>query len=191
MKNLIILAAGLASFWVASACTQQKSPQPKTSHLTAQQAFDILKDLNEQKKLAEPFGVPPFGREFYYSALRPENCFGLILANGLRLVGESLGKDYGIIRGDDFQQIGFLYSEGDFLIEKYTFKKGPYIVFASPSKLIIGTGFVDINAEEIPLKTMIADSLFKEGGKRPRFSLTEANDNIYINVESNKLLITH
>jgi hypothetical protein len=57
--------------------------------LAAEKVFIALKQLNDRKELVPP----PFGPGIY-EGLKQENCFGLLLPNGLRLMGESSGTDY-------------------------------------------------------------------------------------------------
>lgn len=162
--------------------------------LPAQQAFELLQELAEHKLLIAMLG----GRRVPLP-LNPESSFGLLLPSGLRLLGESSGKDYGLSLGQGFGvMIGSLYSEADFLIypiyelplEGTSFEKGPYLLFTNPQQLIVlGTGS-QYSGKDIRfyLFSKIDESLFSSS-KRPRFSIEQEAEDIFILVEGNKLKI--
>lgn len=107
--------------------------------LSATDAFARLKELNDQKKLAPAF----FDEPAEYTALRAENCFGLSVPGGQRLLGESSGQGYGLdlqSGGTRFVLIGFLYSDADFSVVSHNFFAGAYSVFATSDVLAISAG---------------------------------------------------
>lgn len=186
---LLFLAAVLVIY---AGCSQigatKTSAQLKTEPLAPADAYKIFYDLNEKKKLLEPFGFPPNESIFYYNALKPENCFGFTLHKKQRIAGESSGEFYGATRNGDQEMIGFFYSDTDFSIENNSFKKGSYAVSASPTILVLSRNIVS-SATEIPLKTPIAESLFKKSVSSPRFSLILKDQEIFLNIEGNSFLI--
>jgi hypothetical protein len=168
------------------------------SVLTAQEAYRILKEVNQKKGL---MFIPPFEPRAY-SKLRPENCFGLALPNSAHLVGESAGREYGVInygKADKaYTMIGILYSESEFLIKGQPLAKDtPYNLYVASDELRI-----DYVSREsftggylLPLGSRIDDSLLipdsgKGKNKRPRFNLTKEGDNAYIIINGSKYPIT-
>ncbi len=147
------------------------------------------------------------------TALTSERCFGIRLPNGLRLVGQSSGKDYGV-RGSnttsDGQRrekvlIGSFYSEFPFLFEAKRFAAGPYLVLVFRNALELhgddhsGTHY-DANrrsqvpnalVEEIPFRSPIPDELLAEKATvLPRFGIGVENAAVFLTLLDNKLRIT-
>lgn len=194
MKHMILftIVIWVVALSVSESLAQRPQQQTKLTQLSAQEAFRILKELNGQKKLAPAF----FDEPAEYTGLRPENCFGLILPNGLRLVGESSGHGYGLdyqSAGKWFVLIGFLYSETGFSVSNQPFTKRAYSIFAASDVVGISTGKLG-DLKTVPISSKIDESLLKggQGGsslKRSRFSLTQEGGDILLNVEGNKIVV--
>jgi len=182
----------------------QKTIEDKLSKLMpkllkANQAFQIFNNLNNQEKLLPS---PMVGR---YNNLSKNNCFGLVLPNGSRILGESSGKDYGLsivyFEGGSMVSpalIGMLKSELGFSIENTNFKKGLYLLYLTPQKLVFFGGKSDATMDEFmssrksfKLNSKIDSSLLeKDSSVRPKYSLSfDDNGNIFINLKGNKVII--
>ncbi len=175
--------------------------------LTAQEAFDALKQLNDERKL---FPLSLFGASGSGSGLKAENCFGLTLRPGGRLVGESNGTNYGFEmsstdRPSPSVMIGFLYSEIGFEVEGKLFHQGPHLVLAGPEHVRIigdGEGFTTMGtpsgskdvpkmeSQIFPARSPIDPALVgKDSKARIKFSLTHDKGGVFINVGGNRLAI--
>jgi len=174
--------------------------------LTAQEAFDALKQLNDERKL---FPLSLFGASGSGSGLKAENCFGLTLRGG-RLIGESNGTNYGVEmsstdRPSSSVMIGFLYSEIGFEVEGKQFHRGPHLVLAGPEHIRIigdGEGFTTMGtpggskdvpkmeSQIFPARSPIDPALVgKDSKSRIKFSLTHEKGGVFINVGGNRLAI--
>lgn len=129
---------------------------------------------------------------------RTECCFGLRTPQGTTFLGESCGEDYGIhamLNGTLYELVGFLYCDTDFSLGDKSLTKGPHAVFVSPDKIATPESlFAD--PRSIDLNTIIDESLFfrtpagsKVGAKRPRFSLVQDEQGIFLFLENNKIPI--
>ena len=158
-----------------------KSPRASSS----QEAFEILKGLNERHKLL----ATRFPQQYYfYSArLRPENCFGFVLQNGMRLVGESSGDILcdGKVNGENFVGLGYLYSEADLLIGGRPVDKGSYGVYVTTSNLLISPYDDPIGAIELPLTSKIQLPTRGVEGKKLFFAFSQEKGNSYLTLEGN------
>jgi hypothetical protein len=179
-------------------------PQP----LSQAESFEFLKSLNGAKKIFPESYMLPL-TEYKKGVLKPENCFGVRLANGLRLVGESSGSDYGTHgyttdkdgkRQDIFVLIGVLYAEFPFDIEDQPLPAGPYVVEAHQHALeLIGnheskTHYDSFRGKQVPdevkkkspLKTPLPEALLAEKAKEiPRFSLAVEKGAIVLALHGN------
>lgn len=183
----------------------QGPPQSKESNaikpisvLSAQEAHRILKEVDQRKGLMtiHPFGPRAYGK------LRSENCFGLVLPNGAHLVGESAGREYGVInygKADKaYMMIGVLYCESEFLIQGGPLAQDtPHIIYAASDELRIDYANRESFARGylLPLDSRITDSLLIEDtgkgkNKRPRFNLTKEGENAYLTINGSKFPIT-
>ena len=160
----------------------------------------MLNSFNEAEKLFPESYMLPLTK---YNGLKPENCYGVRLANGLRLVGESAGKDYGVhghVDGQVFVLIGILYAEFRFSIENRPLAPGPYMIHAYKDALELsgnaekGTRYdmnrrKDVplaNEEKFPLKVALPDALLAEKATEvPRFSLAVEHGSIVLSLHGN------
>jgi hypothetical protein len=156
--------------------------------LPAKRAQELLKGIKLQV-LGQPAAL---------KKSREECCFGLRTPQGTIFLGESCGEDYGIhamFSGTLYELVGFLYCDADFLLSDKNLTKGPHAVFVSPGKLATPESlFAD--PRSIDLNTLIDESLFsrtpkgnKPLAKRPRFSLVQDEQGIFLLLESNKIPI--
>ncbi|MDD5542355.1 MAG: hypothetical protein PHX83_04205 [Acidobacteriia bacterium] len=188
----------------ASSKTAQGLAGPPET-LSQEDSFRLITSLNEAEKLFPESYIFPFTKMKHVSA---ETCFGVRLANGARLVGESSGKTYGFhgsfTKADgtkgSFTLIGILHSEFPFSIQDKQFPAGPYILHAYEDALEL-TGndesekHFDYNRrknvpkardEKFDLKTRISNTLLsKEAKEIPRFSLAVKNDEIWLELNGN------
>lgn len=165
-----------------------QGPEPGASAvaLTAADAFDLLKRLNERGEI-----IPSFqGTKFTYRGLEKKNCFGFRLPGGARIVGESSGRDYWVIEltsgGVAAVQIGILYSESDLVVGTAALPKGSYSVMLAPDMLTLRGR--ELNSTNLPLPSRISDSILSSK-KPPRFSLAQDAEGIFLVVEGNRLLL--
>lgn len=111
--------------------------------LAQQDSFDFLNRLNETDRLfPESYLIP-----LRYEHLKADHCFGVRLANGRRLAGESSGRnEYGwnfFERREDgttarqwtYGVIGVLYAEFPFSVAGVAMPAGPYVVHAYRNRL--------------------------------------------------------
>lgn len=176
--------------WATVAATsrlQQAEPGASATALTAADAFDLLRSLNERAEMVPSFLDQKRG----YKGLDKKNCFGIRIGHGARIVGESTGKDYGMYEMSQSSpmkvtavQIGFLYSEADLAIGTAALPKGPYMVFLAPEKLIFKGQ--ELKSTNVLLPSKVSDSILSSK-KPPRFSLAPEAEGIFVVVEGNKL----
>jgi len=184
------------------------SPTAQAQSLTQAESFEFLKSLNKAKKIFPESYLLPL-KEYKKGVLKPENCFGVRLANGLRLVGESRGADYGV-RGymidkdgnnyDFFVSIGVLHAEFPFAFEDQLLPAGPYVVEAHQDALaLVGdqeskTHYDSFGRKQVPdevkkkspLKTPLPEALLAEKAKEiPRFSLAVEKGAIVLTLHGN------
>ena len=168
---------------VATARKPAKALRP----LSPQEAFEPLDDLERQAKLL----TSPFpGQTFHYRGLRPDNCFGLVLSNGKRLVGQSDGLIgfEGEVDKVKVVSIGFLWTEGPLIVGGKELAPGSYVLFAGESMIRISEQPMPFGVE-VPLATKIDITLLKTGSKEPFFSILRENDTVYLQLGANRLLI--
>ena len=143
-----------------------------------------------------------------YKDLKAEGCFGVRLANGLRLVGESSGSDYGIHgytidkdgKKDLSVLIGVLHAEFPFSIGGRPLPRGPYVVHASQGNLELkgnhqskmhydsnrGKQVPDEKSEKLVLKVPLPEALLAEKATEiPRFSLAVEKGAIVLALHGN------
>jgi hypothetical protein len=90
---------------------QRVEPGAPGATLTAADAFDLLRSLNERGEMVPSFMDQKRG----YKGLDKKNCFGVRIERGARIVGESAGKDYGMYEmGQSIPMKG--YSRADRLL---------------------------------------------------------------------------
>ncbi len=173
--------------FVAVSCTGLGWAQSEgVQALRPKEAFDVLRKLNETKKL-----LPGTYAKLsdYYKDLRLENCFGVKLAGGARVAGESAGRDYGMFAVHEkvmAPQLGFLYSEAPFKVEEKALEKGTYMVFALAEVLMINGGA----SVTIPLQSKTDVAIGKgKNPRRPKFSLVIENGQAFLVVGENKLAL--
>jgi hypothetical protein len=147
--------------------------------------------------------------EYKKGVLKPENCFGVRLANGLRLAGESSGADYGMHghttdkdgkKQGSFVVIGVLYAEFPFAIEDQPLPAGPYVVQAYQDALELignheskthydsfrGKQVPDEKSEKLLLKVPLPEALLAEKATEiPRFSLAVEKGAIVLTLHGN------
>ena len=151
--------------------------------LSQQEAFDFLQQLNNEGKM-----VPPIYGTAIYKKLSKNNCFGIRLNNGKRIIGECAGKDYGhyltsttIPIKTTALQIGFLYSEIALVHSDQFIPKGSYEVYAGPNKLTLMTGrqgsqnIPEIQTYEITLNSPLPQSML-ESKTSPRYTLIRQDE---------------
>ncbi len=196
-RSVLFIVAPLLCFGLTSYVKAQQPPAKSAQLLSPQQAFEILKQVDEKSELV-PRRLLDMGMG--YAKLNPESCFGLVLPNGKRMVGESKGDNYGMTlkySGDQYGSylIGFLYSEDDFSLEgkiigkgAETLTKGSYAVFVSVEKLMLFGNAV--SSQDFAISSKLDEKLLDDKShKRPRFSLTQEGGNLLLAVEGNKFPI--
>jgi hypothetical protein len=179
-------------------------PQP----LPQAESFEFLKSLNEAGKIFHESYFFPLSDLIKKVALKPENCFGVRLANGLRLVGESSGGGYGVhgtVTDKDGKKealvlIGVLHAEFPFAIEEQPLPAGPYMVLAYQDALeLVGqheskTYYDSFRRKQIPegvtkklpLKVVLPEALLAEKATEiPRFSLAVEKGAIVLALHGN------
>ncbi len=168
------------------------TPSAQVVALSQAESFEFIKNLNDKEKIfPESYMLPLTG----YKDLKPEGCFGVRLSGGIRLVGESSGKDSGVhgslIGADNKKEsyvlIGVFYAEFPFSIQGKPFSAGPYIVQAYRDAMeLVGDDVrekhYDMNrqkqvpkerTEKFLLKTSLPQALLEEKALEvPRFSIT-------------------
>jgi len=182
----------IGTIWVpiaAAAGLQLSEPRVSAALLTAADAFDLLRSLNERGEMVPSFMDQKRG----YKGLDKKNCFGVRVERGARIVGESSGKDYGMYEmGESLPmkvtavQIGFLYSEADLAIGTAALPKGSHMVFLAPEKLTFKGK--ELKSTSVPLPSRVSESILSSK-KPPRFSLTHDAEGISVVVEGNRLLL--
>lgn len=174
--------------------------------LTAEESFAILNPLNEHNKIfPKSYWVPLAG----YKNLKPDNCFGVRLANGQRLAGESSGTGglyAGFKSGADgksgsFIVIGVFHSEFPFRIGSETLRPGPYLLQAYADKLeLVGehesqTRYDSFRRETVPEEKKVTLTLSKplpeallerEANETPRFIIGIETSAIVLTLHGNK-----
>jgi len=166
----------------------QAQPAKVLRTLSPQEAFAPLNELEKQAKLL----ISPFpGESFHYYGLRPDNCFGLLLSNGKRLVGQSDGKVGmdGTVEKIKVVSIGFLWTEGPIFIGGEELASGSYVLFAGESTLRISDKPMPFGLE-VPLVSKIDLALLNAGSKEPFFTLTEEKNGVNLRIGANNLPIT-
>jgi hypothetical protein len=174
--------------------------------LSQTDSFELVSRLNKAGKLVpESYLLPLRGLK----SVKAENCFGVRLANGLHLVGESSGSSYGVhgsthdAKGKETDinvLIGFLYAEFPFMINDKAFPAGPYMLHAHKEALELvgnaetGTRY-DMNRrknvplgkeEKLALKTALTDAVLAEKATEiPRASLTVDHGSIVLSLQDN------
>lgn len=136
---LLAAANGASTRLTALAPTGDAPPQAGEAKLMVQEdAREELAKLNKRGSLI----VPGLGRSMYSGGdLKKENCFGILLPNAARVLGESKGKDYGfdirprdrkwVPEGSVMRVLGFLFIEGQLEMQGKSLSAGPYVVVAS------------------------------------------------------------
>jgi hypothetical protein len=175
--------------------------------LAAPDAFEMLKALNEKEALAPASFMMPIEK---YNGLKAENCFGIKLASGRRLAGESSGESYGI-RGEKISAsgqrraqilIGFFHAEFPFSLQAKPFPAGSYIVMAFRESLDIhgddpSETRYDMNrraqvpksrVETLSLAAPLPEELFAEKAAHiPRFTIVIDKGEAALTIHGNKL----
>ena len=191
-----LIVVGLPGTWAqiaAPPAPQQQAEQPQL--LSQTESVELLKSLNEQRRLIPRTYAAELSPR--YKELKPDGCFGVRLAGGARLVGESSGKnEYGLF-GFEFKDgkavfsrfIGVLYSEFSFSIADTVWPAGAYAVDADQETLLFSTDTAsgaDYNPAlsrnvpppktvKLPLPQPLPEALLKgEGGAIPTPALQAA-----------------
>jgi hypothetical protein len=177
-------------------------PTAKPRPLSQAESFEFLARLNQAEKIF-PQSHPLPLRGYLEGARKPENCFGVRLASGLRLVGESSGSDYGVREHGEqglSVLIGVLHAEFPFAIDDQPLAAGPYIVQVGQSALELRgnheskTRFNTALLRQVPvqvtkrfpLKVTLPEALVAEKAKEiPRFSLGVDNGAIVLTLHGN------
>jgi hypothetical protein len=192
----------------------QKAPksQQTVAILLPTESLDFLAGLNKDGKLV-PESVFP---NVQYQGLKAENCFGVRLANGQRLAGESATTGYGYTgtlteqnpdgtfgKEQTFRLAGFMYSEFPFSIEGQQLAAGPYVleVFTNSLRLVgndddhkifVGGRFVPgSKTTKLPAKVPIPDDFVaKNASKNPQYSVTAKGEGVVLRLLGNEWRLT-
>jgi len=172
----LLITMGAMTF--AGACDTQ-TLTGGAAPMNPQQAFEVLEALNERKKLI-PSSFATLAN--HYAGLRPENCVGLSLKSGARIIVESTGTDYGMFsmrNNVGGPQLAFLYSEAPFTLQAKPLDKGSYMVFGFAEALVLEGE----KSVEVPLPLKLETALSKEKPtKRPRVTLSAEGSEIRLTV---------
>ena len=198
------VGAQTASPEAASSPQASAIPAAPPELLSQDESFGLVNRLNEATKLFPESYIWGSGQ---FKVLKPENCFGVRLANGQRLVGESSGQSYGL-RGarisaagkEEYVVIGVLYAEFPFSIDNRPLPAGPYVVHAYKDALELWgndekeTRYdrnrrMDVplaKEEKLPLKAALPDALLAEKATEiPRFTLAIENGSLVLSLHGN------
>lgn len=200
-----------ASFWAAAAVMSASllSAQGTITSLPTDSAFAYVKRLNDARHLL-PQSEWWFGRQL--ENVRPGSCFGIALPSGLRLVGESSGRNYGIQsftvdaagRSIASVLVGVFHAEFPFAVEGKSFLKGSYLVWARPDSLIFtgddstiarrdnrGRAFPRETRAAVRLSSPLPDSLITEKAvSRPQVMVELKAQSLVFRVLEHEFLIT-
>jgi hypothetical protein len=206
---LIFLFFAFASFQMMAqpGGPSKNAPTPSAHVVVLSQAesFEFLKNLNENEKIFPESYMLPLTA---YKDLKPEGCFGVRLSGGLRLVGESSGKNAGVhgsLIGTDgkkesYALTGVFYAEFPFSIQGKLFPAGPYVVQAYRTAMeLVGDDVrekhYDMNrrkqvpkerTEKFLLKTSLTEALLEEKTVEvPRFSISVNKGVIVLTLHGN------
>jgi hypothetical protein len=199
----VFLAVALAAMLAKIAPIRTRFwPTAKPQPLSQAESFEFLASLNRAEKIF-PESYPLPLRGYMEGDLKAENCFGVRLANGLRLVGESSGSTYGVREhGEQVPSvlIGVLHPEFPFAIDDQPLPAGPYIVQVGQDALelrgnheskthydsIRGKLVPDQVTKMFPLKVTLPEALLAEKAKEiPRFSLAVEKGAIVLTLHGN------
>jgi hypothetical protein len=207
----LLLLGALPFIWAQTPSSQAPSKMAPTAKapeqpmappqtLSPAESFEVLNTLNEAEKLFPESYLMPLTA---YKNLKEDNCFGVHLATGKRLLGESSGKSYGMrgkVGDSVFVVIGVLYSEFPFSIDDHPLPAGPYVVHAFKDALELwgnaekGTHYDPYRRknvpspqqEKFPLKVALPDALLAEKAiEIPRFALAVEKGSIMLSFHGN------
>lgn len=195
---------GISTNVTAAETTQTNILQAGDAKLIAQEdAYRELKQLDKKEQLF----IPCLNRSMNSGGdLKKENCLGILLANGARILGESRGKDYGFdLRPASLMGvpvpvsmvmmvIGFLYIEGPVQIQGNSTSPGPYVVVATTenkfrlARSVSMDDAVDLS-RELTKELGLDVAGFGPKASRPKLNAVLEKGEAYLEVEGNKLRV--
>jgi hypothetical protein len=188
-------AAVTATAFTPHETAGRRSAQSADSTLYAPgDASRELAELRQQKRFAdlERQGIS-------FEKPKAQNCFGVRLPNGARVLGESRGRDYEInvrftrVTWSPYMVvIGFLFIDGAVQIEGNPTTPGPYVVVASEKefRLVRALSLEDAVNLSGSIKGLDLMSAFLGDKARPRMTAGVEDGVAYLQVSGHKLRVT-
>jgi hypothetical protein len=142
--------------------------------LEPKEAFAGFRDVNDKRELFGPVFKNMIER---YNALAEENCSGLRLGDGNRVLLESRGEGYGVrlsLKDKDGQGlsgaplVGFLLLDKPASLGPAALKQGVHLLLVTSGKLYLSQGYDEAALE---LAKPLDPETEKDNGPRPKLSL--------------------